>query len=163
MLPRSFILLLCLLLSAAGVAAGYQSFDNATEFLSTGSVSLMVHYHTEAGQLARASFAIASGILGLSIPVGALLAGRFRKRGHYLNPLLMGLAIGLAASTVALLYYRNEMHSLGIKVGEFLSLMRDSKRQIAFNPLTRSLLFGAAMALIAGAAQGVSGSPSGKR
>jgi len=163
MFPRSFVIILCLLLALAGGWLGHLGFEQAVRFISTGSVSLLVKYHSEAQQLARTSFAVACGLLGFSIPFSSLLAGRFRARARYLEPLLIGLLVGLLTSTIALLYYRNEMQSLGIKVGEFITLMRDSKWKIAMSPLTRSLLFGTSLTLLAGLVRGLISPVSGKR
>ncbi len=163
MLHRSHVLLLCLLLAAAGGWLGHQCFDEAARFISPGSVSLMVKYHSDAQQLAHTSFTFASGLLAFSIPLSALAAGRVRNRVRYLAPLLVNLLIGAITTTIALLYYRSEMQSLGSKVGEFITLMKNSKQQIALNPLTRSLLFGTAMTLLAGLVRGLVSPVSGKR
>jgi hypothetical protein len=163
MLPRSLVILLCPLLAAGGVWLGYLCFEQTVQFISTGSVSLLVKFHSEAQQLARSSFAIACGLLGFSIPFAALAAGRFRARARYLEPLFMGLLIGSITTTIALFYYRYEMQSLGIKLGEFITLMRNSKREIAMNPLTRSMLFGTSMTLLAGLVRSLFSPLSGKR
>lgn len=163
MLHRSHVLLLCLLLAGAGGWLGHQCFEEAARFISPGSVSFMVKYHPDAQQLARTSFTVASGLLAFSVPLSALAAGRIRNRARYLDPLLVNLLIGSITTTIALLYYRSEMQSLGSKVGEFITLMKASKQQIAFNPLTRSLLFGTAMTLLAGLVRGLVSPVSGKR
>jgi hypothetical protein len=163
MLPRVLIILLCPLLSAGGAWIGHRYFGEAAEFMSPGSVALMVRYHADAQELARLSFAVATGLLALSVPASALLAGRFRNRGAYWEALVTAVVVGLITSIAALLFYRNEMRSLGLKMGEFLAFMRDSKREIAFNPLTRSLLFGAALALLAGLVRGLFSPLKGKK
>lgn len=163
MLPRSIVILLCFLGAAAGGWAGYRYFDEAVRFVTTDSVSLMVKFHDDAHDLAHISFAVAAGLLALGIPFSALLAGRFRARGNYLPFLLLLVLVGTATSGAALLYYKNELHSLGLKLGGFFALMRDSKREIALNPLTRSLLFGAGMTLVAGVARGLLAPLSGKK
>ncbi len=163
MLPRSVLILLCFLITAAGGWAGYRYFEEAAGFITSDSVALMVKFHDEARELAHISFAMAAGLLALSIPVSALLAGRFRGRGNYLPFLLLLVLIGTMTSGAALLYYKNEMQSLGLKLGGFFALMRDSKREIALNPLTRSLLFGAGMTLTAGIARGLLAPLTGKK
>jgi hypothetical protein len=163
MLPRGLVILFCLLSTAAGGWAGHRYFDEAVRFITTDSVALMVRFHDDAHDLAHISFAVAAGLLALSIPVSALLAGRFRARGNYLPFLLLLVLIGMATSGAAMLYYKNEMQSLGLKLGGFFALMRDSRREIALNPLTRSLLFGAAMTVVAGLARGLLAPLSGKK
>lgn len=163
MLHRSHVLLLCLIMACAGGWLGHQYFEKAARFISPGSVSFMVKYHPDAQQLARTSFTVASGLLALSVPVSALAAGRVRNRARYLDSLLANLLIGVITTTIALFYYRSEMQSLGSKVGEFITLMKNSKQEIALNPLTRSLLFGTAMTLLAGLVRGLVSPVSGKR
>jgi len=163
MLPRGLVILFCLLGATAGAWSGYHYFDKAVRFITTDSVTLMVRFHDEAHDLAHLSFAVAGGLLGLCIPVSALLAGRFRARGNYLAFLLLLVLIGMVTSGAALLYYKNEMQSPGLKLGGFFALMRDSKREIALNPLTRSLLFGAGMTLVAGVVRGLLAPLTGKK
>ncbi len=163
MLPRSVVILLCFLSAAAGGWAGYRYFDEAAGFITSDSVALMVRFHDEARGLARISFTVAASLLALCIPFSTLVAGRFRARGNYLPFLLLLVLIGTMTSGTALLYYKNELQSLGLKLGVFFALMRDSKREIALNPLTRSLLFGAGMTLVAGMARGLLAPLSGKK
>jgi hypothetical protein len=163
MLPRGFVILLCFLFAGAGGWAGHRYFDQAVDFMNAGSVSLLVRFHGDARELARYSFAIAAGLLALCVPLSALLAARFRSRARYVEPLLAGLLIGLLTTGAALLFYRQEMRSIGIKVGELLSVMRDSKREIVFNPLTRSLLVGAALTMVGGLARAFISPLSGKK
>jgi len=163
MLHRSHVILLSILLTAVGGWLGYLGFEEAARFISPGSVSFMVKYPSNARQLAHTCFAVTSGLLAFSAALSALIAGRFRTRVRYLDPMLTGLLIGVITSAIALLYYRSEMQSLGIKVGEFITLVKDSKRQIALNPLTRSLLFGTTMTLLAGLVRGLVSPSSGKR
>ena len=163
MLPRALLILLCILSAGAGGWAGHRYFDDAAQFVTTDSVALLVRFHDEAHELAHVSFTIAAGLLGLSIPLAALVAGRFRVKGNYLPFLLLLLLIGLVTSGAALLYYKNELQSMGLKLGGFFALMRDSKREIAFNPFTRSMLFGTGMTLIAGVTRGLLAPLSGKK
>ncbi|MGV3754421.1 MAG: hypothetical protein ACO1QS_03495 [Verrucomicrobiota bacterium] len=163
MLPRGLVILLCFLSAAAGSWAGYRYFEEAARFITTDSVSLLVKFHGDARELARSSFAVAAGLLAFCIPLSTLVAGRFCARGNYLPFLLLVALIGMMTSGAALLYYKNELQSLGLKLGGFFALMRDSKREIALNPLTRSLLFGAGMTLVAGMARGLLAPLSGKK
>ncbi len=163
MLPRGFVILLCLLFAGTGGWAGHRYFEHTVDFMNAGSVTLLVRFHGDARELARYSFAVAAGLLALSVPLSALVAARLRGRAKYVEPMLVGLLIGLLTTSAALLYYRHEMQSLGIKFGELLSVMRDSRREIALNPLTRSLLIGAALTMVGGLARGLVSPLTGKK
>lgn len=157
------MILLCLVLAGAGGWAGNRYYENAAEFLSIGSVSIVMKFHDDAYQLARHSFAVLSAVLCASMPLAALIAGRFRNRANYLEALMISLAIGIALSIGALLFYRHEISSTGQKIGEFFALMRDSKREIILNPLNRSLLFATAVTLMVGALRCLVSPAAGKK
>ncbi|HEY1173504.1 MAG TPA: hypothetical protein VGH19_19220 [Verrucomicrobiae bacterium] len=163
MLPRGFLILLCMVLAGLGAWAGNRYYENSAQFLNVGSLSIVMKYHNDAYQLSQSSFAVLCGLLCAAIPLSALIAGRFRSRANYLGALLTSLVIALGLSIAALLFYRHEISSAGQKIGEFFALMRDSKREIIFNPLNRSLLFAIVVTLMVGVLRGFISPVSGKK
>lgn len=142
-------------MSAGSSWASYQYFKDVAAFVCVGSFPQLVKFSADAYSLARVSFAISAGLLAFSISLSALMAGRFRAKAAYSQPFLAASIIGIGMAGLALGYYRQEMHSMGLRVGEFLAIMRDSRYQLALNPLSRSLLFAGALTLLAGGVRGV--------
>lgn len=163
MLPKPFILLLCVLLGALGGWAGYYYFAQIADYVCVGSFPLFVKLFQDAKDWGRWSFAVSAGLLAASIPFSALLAARFRKRANYAEALLMYSVVAGLTAGLAIYYYRHGLQSMLFKTGEFFTIMRHSNREIVFNPLTRAMLFATTLTLLGGVVRGMISPLKGKK
>lgn len=163
MLPRPLIILLIPLAGGLGGMGAYRFFRPIADYVCVGSFPVFIKVFQNAEDTGRMSFAISAGILAACIPICALMTAQFRKKANYLNGLLLGLLVAVLTSALGIFYYRHGLQSAMMKTGEFFVILNNSKREVIFNPLTRSLLYASIFTLFAGAVRGVVSPIKGKR
>jgi|GEM_PF-5516966 len=147
---RNAIRFLLALVLGASAWIGWTYFEDAVDALTRGAFPKVVALSNKAEFYARFTFAI--GLIGLSFAahLGAGLTARMQHRSfsllHWFQNLVVGFTVFLGAALIIKARSKGTMSF----TGEMISLLKDNKAYILFNPLNSSAMIGSSSTIFAG-------------
>lgn len=123
-----------------GLAAGWLSFAPFLKIISGGLLPRLVWISQRAETHAHGSYALACGLALGSVPLAALLAGRFRRRAPYAVLQLKALGTLAGVWGIASLVYRWNLKRPGAFWRDIKWFWSESESFVVGNPLTQIAL-----------------------